>query len=240
MKLLIVIPAHNEEKIIEENVNKVIDFMKTQKDYSWHLLIGENGSSDETIKILDKLSKKYARKIFSYKSLPARSKSEAIKRAWFSTDADFYLHMDADLSTDLKHIPKLVNGLSEGYDLVIGSRAMKTSEVEKSLKRGIISFCYNLLVRVLFSLNVKDLQCGFKAINKRTLNEIIKQTKYLSEGFMDTEMLILSANKGFKIKEIPVKWKDDRKSKFNIARVTTSFLKNILNVKRDLILGRYK
>lgn len=140
----------------------------------------------------------------------------------------------------MKHIPELVKGLIEGYDIVICSRTMKASEVEKSLKRQVISFCYNFFVKSLFSLDLKDLQCGFKAINKRTLNEIVKQTKHLSEGFMDTEMLILSVNKGFKTKEIPVKWKDDRESKFSITRVTLSFLKNILKVKRDLILGRYK
>ena len=77
-------------------------------------------------------------------------------------------------------------------------------------------------------------------MNKKTLEKVVKQTRYLAEGFMDTEMLILAANKGFRIKEIPIKWGDKRKSKFNMALVTVRFVSNLIRVKRDLILGRYK
>lgn len=240
MRLLIVIPAHNEENIIKNTVNKVINFMKKQKDYSWHLLIAENGSNDRTVDILKYLSKRYPKKLFSFKSIPVRSKSDAIKIAWLSRDADIYMHMDADLSTDISHIPELIKGIKEGYDLVIGSRALRNSQVEKSLRRKIISGSYNIIARSLFSLNIKDPQCGFKAINKKTIDKIVKQTRYVNEGFMDTEMLIVAARKGFKIKEIPVRWKDDRKSKFNLFLVSFRFLKSMFNVKRDLILGKYK
>ena len=240
MDVLIVIPAHNEEAIIEQNVDKVIKFMKNQKDYNWHLVIAENGSKDDTLGILKKLSKKYPKKIFSFKSIPIRSKSDAIKQTWLSYEADIYIHMDADLSTDLSHIPQLVEGIKEGNDIVIGSRGLKTSEVERGAKRNFISYGYNIVTSLLFSLNVKDLQCGFKAINKRTLNEVVKQTKYISEGFMDTEILILAAYKGFRIKEIPIGWKDDRESKFNFLLVGIKFVGNLLKVKRDLTLGRYK
>ncbi len=239
MDVLIVIPAHNEEEILEKNIEKVLSFMKTKGGYNWHLLIAENGSKDNSVKVLKKLSKKYPKKIFSFKSLPVRSKSDAIKISWLSEKADIYIHMDADLSTDLKHIPELIKGIQQDYDLVIGSRALKNSEVERSLKRDIISKIYNILTRILFSLNVKDLQCGFKAINKKTLKEIVTQTKYLGEGFMDTEMLIIAAQKNFKIKEIPVKWKDDRESKFNFIQVGFKFIKNLFCVKRDIITKKY-
>jgi len=215
MDILMVIPAHNEEAIIENTIQKVIDFMKKQKGYNWHLMIAENGSNDKTVSILEKLSKKYPKKLFSFKSISVRSKSDAIKQAWFSKEADVYIHMDADLSTDISYLPELIEGIKEGKDIVIGSRTLKDSIVKRSFKRNFISFIYNIITRTLFSLDVKDLQCGFKAVNKRTLSEIVEQTKYISEGFMDTEILILVANKNFKIKEIPIKWEDDRKSKFN-------------------------
>lgn len=240
MKLLITIPAHNEEAIIENSVKKTMEFMSSQKGYSWKLLVAENGSKDNTLKILNELSKKYPKKLFSFKSLPVRSKSDAIKMAWLSEEADAYMHMDADLSTDIRHIPELVQGIKGGYDLVVGSRGLKNSEVERSAKRDLISYSYNFITRALFSLNVKDLQCGFKAVSKKTLDNIVKQTKYLSEGFMDTEMLILAAHKKYKIKEIPVRWKDDRKSKFNFFVVALKFIASLLKVKKDLILRRYK
>jgi len=239
MKLVIVIPAHNEESIIRDNVEKIIKFMKYQKGYEWRIIVAENNSGDNTLKVLKDLAKNYPKKVYSYFSFNIRSKSDAIKNAWLSCDADIYMHMDADLSTDLTHIPELVKWIEEGYDIAVGSRVIGGAQVERSLKRDILSYGYNVMTKLLFGLNVKDLQCGFKAINKRTLNEIIKQTKYMSEGFMDTEMLILATKKGFKIKEIPVKWKDDRESKFNLYKVAVGFIKNIINVKLDLIRGRY-
>lgn len=240
MKILIVLPAHNEEKIIEKNVSKVINFIKNQKHHEWHLMVAENGSKDRTPNLLKKISKKYSSRLFSFKCLPARSKSDAIKMAWFSRNADIYSYMDADLSTDIAHIPELIQGIQQGYDIIVGSRSLKASKVKRSMKRNFISYSYNIISRILFSLDIKDLQCGFKAVSKKTLNSIIKKTKYLTEGFMDTEMLILARHKGLKIKEIPVRWVDDRKSKFNFFLVAVRFIGNLLKVKRDIILKRYK
>jgi glycosyltransferase involved in cell wall biosynthesis len=240
MRILIVLPAHNEEEIIEKSVSKVLNFIKNQKNHKWHLMVAENGSKDKTVNILKRLSYKSNLGLFSFKSLPVRSKSDAIRKAWLSRDADIYMYMDADLSTDISHIPELVQGISQGYDITIGSRGLKNSKVQRSMKRNFISKSYNIISRILFSLNVKDLQCGFKAINKKTLYKIVKQTRYLSEGFMDTEMLILANHKKFKIKEIPVLWEDYRKSKFNFFLVAIKFIGNMLKVKKDLILGKYR
>ena len=239
MKVLIVISARDEEKIIEDNVSKLIDFMKKQKDYSWHLIVSEDSSRDNTPAILKKLAQRYPKKQFSFISNKKGSKSESVKRGWYSQKADIYMYMDADLSTDISHIPELIQGIKQGYDIVVGSRGLKNSNVERSMKRNFISYAYNILTRLFFSLNVKDLQCGFKAISQRTLDEIVKKTKYIEQGFMDTEMLILASQKKFKIKEIPVKWQDYRKSKFNFLFVAIRFINNLLKVKRDLILKHY-
>ena len=240
MSIVMVIPVRNESAIIKDNVSEVIKFMKSSGIKDWHILVAENGSTDDTVEKLKKLSNKYPKKILSYQCLHVKSKGDAIKMAWLSRKADVYIHMDADLSTDLKHIPELVGGIEDGNDVVVGSRYLKDSEVERSLKRSVISFFYNTFMRTMFSLNVKDLQCGFKAINKKTLDEIVRQSRYLSDGFLDTEMLILASKKKFRIKEIPIKWKDDRKSKFNLLSVSLKFFANALRVKRDLMLGRYE
>lgn len=239
MKILVVIPAYNEEKIIESTVNKVIKFMKKNIKDPWHLMIAENGSIDKTIPILKKLTKKYPKEIFSFKSIEVRSRSDAIMKAWFSKKADIYIFMDADLSTDIKHMFKLIKGIKQGYDIVIGSRNLKESEVERSIKRNLISFAFNILRRMMFSMKIKDTQCGFKAINKEILENIIKKTKYTSEGFMDTEMLILASHEKYKIKEIPVKWKDDRKSKFNLLLASIKIVYNMIKIKKDMLFGRY-
>lgn len=237
-KLIMVIPAHNEQEIIKDTVNKVTNFLKKQKmDVSWELIIAENGSSDKTKEILRKIPKS---EYFSFICLDVRSRDQAIKDAWLKKDADYYMFMDADLATDISHIPDLVKELHEGYDVVIGSRKLPQSNVHRPLKRKIISFVFHLIMKIIFSLKVKDLQCGFKAVNKKVRNKIIPSLKYSQEGFMDTEMLVLASKEGYKIKEIPVKWDDNRDSKFKISRSIITVLVNSFRIKRDLILGKYK
>lgn len=238
MKVVIVVPAHNEEEIIAKSVERIVSFMARQHGYSWRVVVAENGSKDGTLEILRGLLAKYPKDIFSVKSLAFRSKSDAIKTAWLSEDADVYVHMDADLSTDIRHIPELLNGIREGYDLVIGSRPSAGAGNKRSL-RNFTSSGYNLLARMLFSVKVGDLQCGFKAVNRRTLEAIVKKTRYLSEGFMDTEILILAAQKNITVKEIPVRWREYRGSRFNRLLITIRFIGNMVRVKRDLMLGRY-
>ena len=159
--LVIVIPAHNEEAIIENTINKVISFMKTQKmmGVSWQVVVAENGSIDKTLEILQNFPKS---KYFSFLSLKARSRDQAVKKAWEKIDSDYYMFMDADLATDIKHIPELIKWLEEGYDIVIGSRKLPDSEVSRPLSRRAISFAFHTLMKLMFNLKVKDLQCGFK------------------------------------------------------------------------------
>ena len=236
-KLVIVIPAHNEEKIIKSNLEKVFSFLKKKKmNVVWKVIVAENGSKDKTIDILKKMPKT---KRFSYILLQARSRDEAIKKAWMKIYSDYYMFMDADLATDIKHIPELVSGLEEGNDIVIGSRKLPESEVDRPLNREIISFVFNMLMKSIFNLKVRDLQCGFKAINRKVRDDIIPKLKYSEEGFMDTEMLVLASRKNYKIKEIPIKWYDERDSKFKIGRTIFKVIINSFKIKRDLIKGKY-
>jgi len=235
--LAIIIPAHNEEEIIRKNVMKTINFLKkTKLGVTWKIIVAENGSKDKTLEILKNMSKN---KNFSYLSLPVRSRSQAIKQSWLRTEADYYMFMDADLSTDIMHIPELVQNLNQGYDIVIGSRRMKKSKVKRTFLRKYLSSAFHLLMQIIFPLGIHDFQCGFKAINKKVRDKILPQIKYDDEGFLDTEMIAVAHKKGYKIKEIPVRWEDDRPSKFKITRIIYIVLINSFKIKRDLLLGRY-
>lgn len=236
-RLAIVLPAHNEEEIIENSVRKMLAYLKHAKlPVNWKLIVAENGSTDRTKEILKNLR---VGPRFSFLLLPARSRSKAIMQAWFATDSDYYMFMDADLATDIRHIPELVAGLEEGYDIVIGSRNLSQSQVNRTPFRKLLSFLFNVYMKILFSLPVKDLQCGFKAINRKVLNTIIKQIKYADEGFMDTEMLAVAWQKGYRIKEIPIRCNDTRATKFKLHKTIPAVLLNALRIKRDIILKKY-
>ena len=236
--LIIVIPAHNEEEIIKQNVMQTINFLKnTCLNVTWKVIVAENGSEDRTLKILKNMP---TSKHFDYISLQVSSRSKAIKQAWLNVDADYYMFMDADLSTNIKHIPELINALQRGGDIAIGSRRLKKSRVKRTIFRSVLSFGFNTLMRLIFNLGIHDFQCGFKLINKKIRNEIIPKMKYGDQGFLDTEMMAVAHNKGYVIKEIPVNWADIRLSKFKISRTIYMVLLNSLRIKRDILLGKYE
>lgn len=237
-KLVLAIPAYNEEELLEKNILKLHNFFKNNiKNYKWEIVIGNNASVDKTLEIAKKISKKY--KEIKFIDRKDREKSGAIKDIWLSSDADIYMYMDADLSTDIKHIPQLIQALEQGYDIAIGSRTSEKAETSRDFNRNFFSLALILMLKLLFFVNLSDFQCGFKAVNKKVRDNIIPETKHTSRGFMDTEMLILASKRKYKIKEIPVKWDDIRPCKFHIPTSILHFIWNMLKVRADLFLGKY-
>src|SRR3989338_4687210 len=225
--VLILIPAYNEEEVLEKNIIKLHDFLEENiRSYDCRILISDNDSIDKTLKISEGLAKKY-KKVY-VRHLNRRPMSYSIKKNFLLEDADIYIHMDADLSTDIKHIPELIKGIEEEYDIVTGSRTSKESKTSRNFHRHLISLFLIFLLRTVFFIKLSDFQCGFKAINRRVRDNIIPKMKAVNVGFMSTEMLVVANKKGYKIKEIPVIWKDTRKSKSPIFKGILDALLNII------------
>jgi hypothetical protein len=118
-------------------------------------------------------------------------------------------YMDVDLSTDLSMITPLLAGVcEEGYAIAYGSRLAKGANIERSFKREINSRGYVLLFKLLFRAKFSDAQCGFKAITREAAQALLPLVQD-GEWFFDTELLILAQQRGYKMKEVPVKWVED-------------------------------
>lgn len=232
MTLSIVLPAFNEEKIISRSIDRIINFcQKNLADWQWVVIIADNGSSDKTRDIVKNKKKLYPQLKYFYIDRPC--KGLAIKMAWQNYPADINIFMDADLSTELEFIPLLINPiLREKYDIVIGSRYMKQSKLQRSFLRSVISRIYNLILKIFFHLNLSDIHCGFKAVNKKIIKELIPKIKN-DQLFFDTELLVLAYYNNFKIKQIPINWKEEkqRKSKISILNTSITYLKELVKLK---------
>ena len=114
----IVIPIFNEEKEIEGSINKLHSFLGNKlRSYNWHITVADNASVDNSLHIIKKLSRKL--KNVSYIHLVQKGRGRAVKKAWISSDKDYFAYMDVDLSTDLKSLPQLLSSLEKGYDILI-------------------------------------------------------------------------------------------------------------------------
>jgi len=223
----IALPVFNEAKILKENVEKLICFLN-ELNLNYEIIIAEDGSTDNSYNIARELGKKY-KKVHCLHSSKRLGKGEAIKRAFEHSKGSIFIFMDVDLSTDLSYIPKLISKINDGYDMVVGSRVLKYSKVERSLKREMASRIYNLLCRFLFGIKLHDMQCGFKCLKKESIKNIIKEVKN-KHWFWDTELIIRATKKNMKITEIPIKWKQTNRTKVNFLRDSFYMVKCVLEL----------
>lgn len=226
----IVIPVLNEEHSLPRCVETLAAFVSEHPDYRWAITVADNGSTDRTLEIARELSVKYP--LVRSIHLDQRGRGRALKRAWGESDADVRCYMDVDLSTDIWKIPDLVKAVAdEGYDVAIGSRLMRGSEVVgRTLKREITSRGYNLLIRLMFWPSFHDAQCGFKAVSRRAAENLLPLVKD-NAWFLDTELLLLAEAAGYRIKEIPVRWEDDPDTRVKVISTAWEDVKGLLRLR---------
>ncbi len=228
-KLNIVLPVYNEEEELAEHTETLIRYLKSDlKDFSWIITIADNASTDKTLTVANKLSKKYSEVTVLH--MDQKGRGRAVKAAWLGTAADIHCYMDIDLSTDLKHLPALVRSLIRGYDISIGTRNAQGSRVYgRSLLRTITSKAYILMIKSIFFVQFSDAQCGFKAITNEAAKKILPLLKD-DEWFFDSELLIVAEKLGYRIYEEHVTWIDNPGSTVRVVKTAQGDIEGLLRL----------
>ncbi|MBI2611186.1 glycosyltransferase family 2 protein [Candidatus Gottesmanbacteria bacterium] len=228
----IVIPIYNEEKELEENIKKLHSFLEKKiKNYNWQITIVDNASTDKSLAIAQKLGKTL--KNTKTMHLPQKGRGRAVKAAWEKSNAEILAYMDVDLSTDLNNFPTLLETLTNGYDIAIGSRLLSQSHVEKRpVKREVLSRGYNIIIKLFFGVHFSDAQCGFKAVTHNVVKKLIPHIKD-NGWFFDSELLIVGEKTGFRIAELPVVWVDNPGSTVRVLKTVYGDLKGLTRLFID-------
>ena len=221
MVLTIIIPVYNEESIIEKNIAKLINHLKSFKKYE--ILICNNGSTDNTLNLAKQLEKKY--KNIRVISVPEKGVGMVFKKAVKVAKYSNIISVDMDLSTDLNFILESIKLLKK-YDIVIGSKKMGFQE--RSILRKIPSTIFIFLVKLLLRMPYKDYSMAAKAYKKDAIISHIDKVDYGTSYVIDL-IYFAKKDKG-KIIEIPVKCIDKRKSKFNLLYESLYRLKNLIKL----------
>jgi len=211
--LSIIIPAHNESRMLESSVNQLTKAMAAAPlaGLGYEIVIAEDGSTDGTQGLAEKLARSDRRiRVLSTKKRIGRGFS--LSNAITAAKGDIIIYMDADLATDLSHLPRLIREIGSGSDISTGSRLLAGSKViGRRRLRDIASKGYNLLLRLLFRTKLKDHQCGFKSFRKSSVLPLLPQVRD-GHWFWDSELLIRAQKAGLKVTEFPVEWADRRES----------------------------
>lgn len=225
----VVIPVYNEERVLEQSISTLVAFLHARCPHDWRVVIADNASTDRTLEVAKRLRERIPEVACIH--LDQKGRGRALRRAWMESEADVVSYMDVDLSTNLEALPPLIEALvSGGYHLAIGSRLKRESVITRQLKREILSRGYNLLIRLLFFNKFSDAQCGFKALTRQAVRELVPSVK--DQGwFFDTELLLRAEQKGYEIFEVPVEWIEDLDSRVNIFQTSLDDVKGLVRVR---------
>lgn len=244
MLIDICVPVYNEEEILEANVLRLLDYLKTSDFFitrsdklSWRLVIINNGSSDSSYDIALRLRQKNPEKIIVEK-FQAGGRGLGLKGYFLKSRADICAYMDSDLAVSLEDLPALLDPLLKGEaDFSLGSRLLSASVTDRSWSRELSSRLYNFFSRFILGHNFSDCQCGFKAIRTNDFRLVAKNIKN-EAWFFDTEMLTFFVRAGLRGQEISVNWKEERyhsrKSKVNLLRDSFCFLWQLFSLRYRL------
>ncbi len=213
MKLSVIIPAYNEDKRIVKTLESVKNYLK---NHDSEIIVVDDGSTDTT-------------SIFSQISYPKNmGKGYAIKKGVEKALGDLILFIDADNSTPIEEIEKL---LKVDADIVIGSRYLPESNIEKkqSLLRILIGRLGNFVIALLVVKNIKDTQCGFKLFKKNVAKELFEELETYRFGF-DIEILARAQKKGLKIVEIPITWLHNSNSRVRPIRDAAKTFSDLIKI----------
>ena len=228
MQLSIIVPCYNEEKRISKSFDKIISYIN-HRGIPTELIFVNDGSTDKTYELLNLLKKGLKNntliniKIISYNK--NKGKGYAIKEGFLNSSGKLLLICDADLSTPLVELSKLLKYI-DNFDLVIGSRKQKDAKVIKrqSLIRTILGKSYSWISKMLLQVEVNDFTCGFKLIKREPALKIASKM-LINRWAYDSELLKIATINNFKIKEVGVKWEDKPNSQVKLYKdIVLSFV----------------
>ena len=206
----IIIPAYNEERRIGRVLEEIVDFISIN-DLSWDVIVSIDGG-DGTEQLVRSYSNDY--KFIRYEKGRERGgKGHAIKRVIQDSVGDFTMLMDADGAVRFQDIIKGFHFCKE-YDVILFDR-YSNGENKIPLHRKIPSRAFNVLVRAMLGLKVKDTQCGYKLIRTELAKKAFNNV-WISNTFFDVALLYHIMKMGSRIKEVDINYSHNDESRFNI------------------------
>ncbi len=232
-KLEITIPVLNEEKTIKLKINEMINFVENNiSNVTVKFIIADNGSTDATERYSLELVDKFEN--LEYIKLPEKGVGLALRTSWLKSSADYVGYMDLDIATDLEALKIVTSEMEKNTKIINGSRLLKDSIViNRTLLRELSSRVFNMILKLVLKVKFTDGMCGFKFLDRKIAQELIETGIDTKGWFFSTEIMVKGSWKNIEIKEIPVKWTDDRNSKVKIFSLSLNYLKSIFKLKNE-------
>lgn len=192
-----VLPAYNEEENVEIATTRMAEVLRSLDLRDWEVIVVDDGSVDRTGEILDRLAADDPEHIRVIHHSPNKGYAEALKSGFTSARHQLIFYTDSDNQFDVRELKNLLP-LVENADIVCGFRIYRFDP----LTRLVMSWGYNLLVRMIFRINVRDIDCAFKLFRREVFDRITIESK---KFFVDAEILAKARHLRMRLAEIGVR-----------------------------------
>lgn len=239
MYLSVIIPAYNEERRLPRTLFEIDKYLRKQ-NYNYEIIVVSDGSTDKTVEVVKNLMSEIKNlKILDFEE--NQGKGFGVRAGMLAALGEIRLFTDADNSTPINQVEKMWPEFKKGFDIVIGSRDIKGAVLDPPqpwIRKIILGEGFKLFRKIIVDLwEIKDSQCGFKAFTKSAAEKIFPKCKINRFAF-DPEILVIAKKLGYKIKEIPVYWRNDPESKVKFKSMIKMGL-DLLKIRWNLLTHKY-
>jgi len=237
----IIVPAYEEEERLGDPLRQIFVFLE-RENLAAEVIVVDDGSRDKTSEKAEEICAEFPEigsQVIRYEE--NRGKGYAVKTGLLAAQAEIAVFSDADLSTPIEELYKLVKPIEDGeYDVAFGSRALDRTLIgtHQPWRREQGGKVMNLIIRTMSGLKFFDTQCGFKAFNMKKFRPLLELMTIDRFGF-DIEFLFVANYHGLRLKEIPVRWNNVEGSKVSVFRDTRRMIGELRQIRRNAKQGVY-
>lgn len=245
IKLSVIVPSYNESWEIKKMALDEINSCLATKDFSYEVVIVDDGSTNGTVnKVREEVKK---RRGFNFIENPHGGKAITVMTGLLRSKGEIALFTDMDQATPISELDKFLPLFEKGFDVVIGSRHGRKGA---PLMRKLAGLGFSLIRNVILGLPFKDTQCGFKAFNRKSIEIIFpdllkmwqamkSKNAAVNAGF-DVETLFIAKKKDLVVAEVDVDWRHvENLKQVQLIKDSIEALKDMLRIKWNDFSGRY-
>ena len=241
LSLSIIIPAFDEAERLGESLKTIIAYLQNTKTAA-EIIVVDDGSTDATTRVAESIfgeKPEIDARVVRYEQ--NRGKGYAVRTGLLEAKGDIALFSDADLSTPIEEMTKLIAPIrADEADVTFGSRALDRSLIgtHQPWRREQGGKVFNLIVKTLTGLPFWDTQCGFKAFRMSAFRPLLSVMKIDRFGF-DVEFLYVANLAELRLSEIPVRWNHCEGTKVSVLRDSRRMFSEVGQIRRNARKGVY-
>ncbi|MBI3890169.1 MAG: glycosyltransferase family 2 protein [Candidatus Wallbacteria bacterium] len=237
-RLSVVVPCYNEEKRLGPTLDALERFLST-RPYTWNVVVVDDGSKDATIAVAQaRRAAGMPIRVLAYDG--NRGKGHAVRVGMLAGDGELLLLCDADLSTPIEEVDRLLAQIDLGADVAIGSRraAGHRVTVPQPFYRVFLGRIHSWLCHEFLVPGVQDFTCGFKLFKRHVCQDILRRA-IQNRWTYDPEILFLAHAAGYRIAETPVEWANDPATRVRLALDVVGSLRGLIEIYCNHRLGLF-